>query len=387
MGERITVILGAGASWDVDTGSTPRTNPEWHPPLVSNLFEGRETFYDVRRYYRGAARLGQVLHPRAAAGALDMEQELRSLAESDDPVTRRDFLDIPPYLRDVMYQVGIEAKYLGGNPVGYVVSPGAYALLLHELLVAAGAEVMFVVMNYDTLLERALWEYDAATYTFNSFEGYIRPERQAKVVKPHGSVDWWAPLRPAVSSQTWFEALDLVSLEQIRELAKDRHYIRDITSSFNAKLEINGQPHWMYPLITAPLSNKTELDLVCPQEQLDCLASFLTDCQRYLFIGTSGFDADILSFMADHMPDSSVAEFVFGGNENKHRIAHNDARDRIIKALPSLKGQPVPDKKNSTVGDTFVDGFASYLLTRRARTLALNDVQITQTEFHKELRN
>jgi hypothetical protein len=302
LSERIVVVLGAGASFDVDTGSTPGTDSEWKPPLVSSMFEGRESFYGLRRPYKGARRLAQVLHHRAAAGVLDMERELRALANSPDSITRRDFLDIPPYLRDVMYNVGLPPGVRDARPGGYVVSPGAYALLLHELLVSADSEVAFIVMNYDTLLERSLMEYDPESYKFDSFEDYVEPSRKALVVKPHGSVNWWAPMRQRVANLTWHQALDSISLDDIRSSAARKFHADEIRASHGATAQVDGAQHWMYPLITAPLADKEESDLVCPAEHLEALSSFMQDCGRYLFIGTSGFDTDVLAFMARHMP-------------------------------------------------------------------------------------
>jgi hypothetical protein len=64
---------------------------------------------------------------------------------------------------------------------------------------------------------------------------------------------------------------------------------------------------WLYPVMTLPLATKTPGDAVCPQSHLETLQAFLADCEKYLVIGTSGRDADLLHILSEspRIPESN----------------------------------------------------------------------------------
>ncbi len=59
------------------------------------------------------------------------------------------------------------------------------------------------------------------------------------------------------------------------------------------------QTVWLYPAITAPVSNKDRKDLVPPEEHFEKLRAFQVDCAKYLFLGTSGLDDHILRLIGN----------------------------------------------------------------------------------------
>ncbi len=362
MSERVVVVLGAGASHDVDNGSTPHTNEAWKPPLASQLFDGTPSYAEIRFRHPGADRLAQIIAPRANAGALDIERELRSLSESPDPQTRSDFLDVPPYLRDLLYTVGLDPTtgWAGGDwepKMGYVSRPGSYAHMIHQLLAEAQAQVAFVVLNYDRLLERALEQYDSTRYRFETFDSYAGPGQPVSVIKPHGSMDWWVAFAPTDARRSWHQAVRSQTLESL-ESSPTRVVKKGVSTSVGLELEVESSRYLAYPLITAPLAGKDASALVCPSQHLEALRQFMATCERYVFIGTSGFDGDVLGFLDEHMPTGSVAEFVGKGQEAV------EARGRILDAVGKLSNRR--DRKH----DLVVDGFTGYLLSNRLFSFA-----------------
>ena len=55
----------------------------------------------------------------------------------------------------------------------------------------------------------------------------------------------------------------------------------------------------LYPLLTAPLAGKGQADLVCPGEHVKAARDFLKDCKKFLIIGSSGLDDDLLGVLDD----------------------------------------------------------------------------------------
>jgi hypothetical protein len=65
--------------------------------------------------------------------------------------------------------------------------------------------------------------------------------------------------------------------------------------SRRVKASANGSR--LYPLLTAPLAGKGHADFVCPREHIQAAQEFLQTCRKFLIIGTSGLDDDLLNFL------------------------------------------------------------------------------------------
>ena len=113
--------------------------------------------------------------------SIGVEQLLADYAQREDPRLREKFKHIPPYLRDLIYKAS----------AFYTNIPSCYMQLVTELLAQSRNQVLLILLNYYNLLESALTRFDRETFVFGAFGDYIRPERQAQVVKLHGSVDWF----------------------------------------------------------------------------------------------------------------------------------------------------------------------------------------------------
>ena len=192
---KVCVILGAGASFDVRNIGTPAIAQNMRPPLANGLFNMEENphyFSSIMNVYPRARVLTQIIAPRAAAGTETIETELARLARHEDAQTSQDFKQIPPYLRDLLYRVS----------KGYTELPGHYVQLAHLLLKDHGCEVLFLVMNYDDLLEQALTHL-YPEFKFEKMSDYVDDGRPFKVVKLHGSINWFASLS-ANQADDWY---------------------------------------------------------------------------------------------------------------------------------------------------------------------------------------
>jgi len=302
--KRLCVVLGAGASHDAWNGGAPRRNANLQPPLARDLFDigHHEEYWQYARDYPGAQYVAQVLAPRLGANAFNVESELRKFAEHSNPDKRAHYFWVPPYLRDLISACSSE----------YAHGPGNYVALVDSLLGDAQLEILFLVLNYDDMLERALTLYKPTEFKFEKASDYVAEDRQAKVVKIHGSTNWFKPMGSASGKPDFFERVrDLSSLSFLKE--GELTVVNELHRTF--QLERNGQH--LYPLLTAPLAGKGDDDIVCPQTHLEAAKEFLSACHRYLVIGCSGLDTDLLSLISDAMPKSGniSAMFVSGKSE------------------------------------------------------------------------
>ena len=251
---------------------------------------------------------------------------------------------MPAYVRDVISESS--RRYLPG------LGSGSYAQLVKRLLADVPHCVAFVLLNYDTLLEVALDRFDS-DLTIRSLSDYVAPTRQAIIVKLHGSVDWVTPIAGPVGS--WREAL--AGFDPVGSLGEIR---LERPASIQKGPIALGRAHkeWVYPVITAPLAGK-QAAFACPTEHVEALSSFIAACRKYLFIGTSGQDNDLLDFLASHVPEGSVAHHV--GWESDAA----SARRRVESAVAQLADNPV-------LGNLYVRGFREYLVSEDfERVLAL----------------
>ena len=59
---------------------------------------------------------------------------------------------------------------------------------------------------------------------------------------------------------------------------------------------------WLYPVLTAPLAGKGITDSVCPASHVTDAGNFLSDCTKFLIIGTAGWDDDLMGFLDKAVP-------------------------------------------------------------------------------------
>ena len=175
----------------------PTSPPHIQPPLARHLFniQRHANFNEILERYEGAKFLTAGLAEKSLKDDFNIEAELRRLSEHTDDQTRQNFKHIPAYLRDLLHQ----ASY------SYVDSPSNYQILVSELLAEKCHDVLFLVMNYDTLLESAIASYNR-DLSFMHLDDYIDKGRSAKVVKLHGSCDWFLTITPKVNS--WAESVE-----------------------------------------------------------------------------------------------------------------------------------------------------------------------------------
>lgn len=274
--EKVCVILGAGASFDVRDEGTSRDLENYRPPLASGLFDtNKREFYEILNYYEGARFIANLL-PRELAQGKGFEEALAYFAYHVDEPLKAHFAHVPPYLRDLLRACSDK----------HTPDPTCHIYLVTEFLaVHHSFEVLFLVLNYDDLLEKALNLYDAATYSFTTMDDYVRPERDAKVVKLHGSINWFRPFE-IPRGMRW---LDAVKEPRVRMRPPDSEIVVIDANAgprirHNICLEMQSEANYYYPILTAPLAGKQPDDSICPTSHTSFAKEFLRSCRRVLVI-------------------------------------------------------------------------------------------------------
>jgi len=343
------VILGAGASHDVHGEGSRIINNDYRPPLAIEFFDidRNHAYYNVLHPYPGARALAQQLAPIVKSGQISIEEELLRYAKHHSPQIRSQFKHVPPYLRDLIYLSSTQ----------YTSVPSSYSQLVHELLAEYPHDVLFMVLNYDNLLESALNLYDSE-YNFKRVAQYISEDRQAKVVKLHGSINWFRRVSNA-GNLNWIDAVkDCDIFQQVDE---GELIVRDnITQVSGERIKDN---YWVYPVLTAPLASKGISEAVCPKSHIDVAKEFLSDCQKFLIIGTSGLDNDLLSIIDSVLVDSM-----------KYCHIHIVGIDEGANQCSTRFKQGVRAFKDYITGEnTFKIGFRGYLRSQHFQSFTKFD--------------
>ncbi|MGD9933550.1 MAG: SIR2 family protein [Dehalococcoidia bacterium] len=218
---------------------------------------------------------------------------------------KRHFLDVPPYLRHLIQ--AIEAEY--------VQTPGSYLQFITELVGISGHELVILTTNYDTYIESALRMFSPKTYVYSSIQDYVRPDRQVRLAKLHGSTNWGYPFHEAYESdvsgspwpERWIERVQYLRLP----LDSRRTIIDDGKATGPAWFAKDGtRTTFLYPVLTAPLAGKDEPSLVCPEEHIIAAREFMSIPHTVLVLGSSGLDDDVLALLSNNSTNITRAKVV-----------------------------------------------------------------------------
>lgn len=329
------VILGAGASHDIYDAGSKILNLDWQPPLTVDLFDtGRHHAYlDVLHRYPGAEVLAQELAPLVSSGQASIEDALRHYADHPNSVIRRHFKQVPGYLRDLLFLASYQ----------YTSVPSSYIRLVTELLAEHPHHLLFIVLNYDTLLESALNQFNNE-FQFNTITEYVDSDRTAKVVKLHGSINWFKSLGPF--DKGWFKQVDDYD---IFKMIPENEIL--LAKTANVCDYLGKENVLYYPVITAPLAGKDISKAVCPPSHITVASRFLKDCQKFLIVGSSGLDKDLLSILDSALVDLMKYYHVHIVGLDK---GADDARSRFMEGVKAFRNR-IPTK------DVWSNGFRHYL--------------------------
>jgi hypothetical protein len=314
--EDLVIIIGAGASHDCAVmrrgdGKSPYTlrdpDGDWRPPLTRSLFEPRATFAPILDDYpaaqAAAADIRALIDTAAPPDqAFALERYLReTLKESNSEDDRYRFRQIPLYLQHLLHEVSRQ----------YTTDPENYHRLVNAALRSGLKNVTFITLNYDTILDRLLFQRTLrGTLSGNpeDMSDYVRKDRRWALFKLHGSVNWVRrvltpidelPLPrefdPGPVFTGWFAATE----SQIDEDQLDPTIELRVTDHVYELRFVGNRLY--YPALSVPIGPDTQL-LNCPKFHLDALRERLrrmgnTIC--VLVVGFSGLDVEVIDLLAE----------------------------------------------------------------------------------------
>jgi len=274
MSDTLTVILGAGASFDCTQERITDFSQDYWPPLVNELFAFRLSFNKILRKYPRAEALSEEIRTKLEAG-VSLEALLRQLASEDNFAIKKQYWEIPLYLQELLGEVSEHFVRFGGTK---------YDTLVRAIARSTFQEVLFLTVNYDLFLDDALKLMHGVT--FSTLDSYCPKDSGWSLIKLHGSVNWGkkllTPHNPIPNSVELLNTLDgEIELDQKIQILSGHHdESRFIGSDF------------FYPSLAVPIEGKDEF--ACPEEHIQKAKSFLKFCSNFIIIGFSALDEHVL---------------------------------------------------------------------------------------------
>jgi hypothetical protein len=316
----LIVLLGAGASHDCASEEVERHPPS--PPLASQLFD--TDYNQVLARYPAAQMVAADLRKEGRLGnALAIEELIRTrYRESDHPLDRKKYASLPCYLQDLLFTVG--DAYVEGS------QPDNYDLLVSGVLQLP--DVIFITLNYDTLLDDRLAVLDPIA----SLDDYVDPSRRWSLVKLHGSVNWgrrvqrsgldtdFHNLDPDLALAETIELRDFDDLEwggTTGALDSVRFDARPVVA---APYFPSGEPPGAYyPAVSVPIGTGDEL--VCPDAHVEFLRERLdtSEPKHLLVIGYSANDREVIRLFQEAKPVIQTLMVVSTDSGQAGEIADN----------------------------------------------------------------
>ena len=261
----LMVIFGAGASYDSVARLRGVAEP-CRPPLADELFEARPIFMPVMKIF-GRCR---AVVPYLQRSGVSVEQELAKIAEQAKQFSPAscELLAIQLYLSEALY---VCERDWADRHIGVT----NYATLVREIerwRLATGEQVCFVTFNYDTMLETAMQE--VLRFQIVDMDTYISKRSPYRVIKLHGSVDWWRVVEgyvcPENSMDTFIDDAPILNISN--------HFRRFKTQR---TLHLDGAV--VAPAIAIPVHKKDQF--ACPQEHVEELARIIPHVTKIITIG------------------------------------------------------------------------------------------------------
>lgn len=313
----VIVITGAGASHDCVSDYVLRRT-DYRPPLVVELFAGIPAAYaEILHEYPLAEAAAADIRPLLDAGAVAIEQFLRErLRDSSDPYARRRYLAVPLYLQHLLFQI----SRTDGS--GYTRHPDHYDALINAVLPLD--EVIFITLNYDTLLDQRLFLYSH----LHSMDAYIEPGRNWSLIKLHGSVNWGRAVRERTDAS--YPTSTAVVNNLLAQLTKieleDEVVLRDNVDLAQARYD-SAAKTLFYPALSVPLGHEDEL--VCPPSHQEHLRARLGELYglNLIVIGYSGLDREVLSVLKESK------------NSLRSLLVVSDTRERALGTAEAISQQ------------------------------------------------
>ncbi len=329
---KLTVILGAGASAGINSGRTTLTSPQFKSPLTKELFNQSPSFATVLNKYPQAQQLSNVILRQLNKNPnLSLEQVFKFYSDrllgGENSIITKQFLQIPLYLNDLLGEVSQH----------YTTNPYEYSVLVNNCLEKTDA-VLFLSLNYDTLLEKAL---ATPGNNFSNESDYISNPKWA-LAKIHGSVNWYKEIDTGdfPHGENHNAYLNFIHSLSVPIKLKESLIMYPIPGHQKKSKERSA----LFPAITIPVDGKYEYN--CPISMISFCKNFLESCTNFLIIGTSGKDQDLMDLLSISEP--------------KHSLLLSSNQDRAVETINRFESK-LPRFKNKINPCVKSGGFTEFI--------------------------
>jgi hypothetical protein len=188
-------------------------------------------------------------------------------------------------------------------------------------------EVIFVALNYDTILDQRLAAFDR----IDGIEDYIADDRNWTLIKPHGSVNWGY----RITDESWDRSM-VTQASRIPTIASEITYACPSTPLDTLRLD-GGD---FYPALSVPLGSPD--DIVCPTDHVEFLKARLAQSDgrfHLLVLGFSGLDDEVLGIFKDVGVVAVTGRIVVNGEDEGFAV-----RQRLSPAFSVEPVIPVHDR-------------------------------------------
>jgi SIR2-like domain len=290
----LTIIFGAGASYDSSTSHPPTSEGRFGAhdpnrlPLADELFAERQLFAEVASHFpRLLSILSELRHRRHG---VSVEQQLESIqAEaSDHPDATKQLHAVRYYLQWAIWEC--QRRWTAQTTRGVT----NYGTLLNQIERHRKDEkVCLVTFNYDTLLEDA---FRSIYKRFDSIDSYISGNDYS-VFKLHGSVNW---VHDLISDLR----IDSDNVTMANKAVEAQGW--DIGGQFymapESPLPISFMPvpgkgyQVVVPAIAIPVQKKNRYE--CPLSHVQVLTDLISQTDKLVIIGWRGAEENFNGLLA-----------------------------------------------------------------------------------------
>jgi hypothetical protein len=312
----LTVIFGAGASYDSDP-SNPRTaGLEDRPPLANELFEPRGTFRpSLSKFYQCGPIVPFLRHLAPDQSIEEVMETLwqESVGPPPDDERVRQLTAVRFYLQSIIDSSVTEWLTRTDGITNY-------RTLLDEIRHARQEAVTLVTFNYDVLIEKAIERSTgAAVQNMNSYRNLDR----FALFKVHGSVNWGRVVKnhnAATANPVEHTAAVLIRDAPSVQLTDEYRVVLGESPPI-----VRDSTHVMMPAIAVPVQNKSTFE--CPPSLLEDLKSRLRRTTHMLIVGWRAMDRHFVDVLRETMSDRVVEiEIVCGRRTADNPSAEVEAR-------------------------------------------------------------
>ncbi len=332
----LMVIFGAGASYDSREVGYAST---WRPPLASELFDVRRWGDFLEQYHQVAALIPDLEKP-----GVDVEgllEKYQNDAKEEYPKLRVSLIAIRYYLQSMLSNC---ENYWLRETKGIT----NYSPLVMQIDRFVKGEKVLVSFNYDTLLERALTS--TVTVRFATLSDYISSDY--KVIKPHGSVDWWHRVDfPEFPAQRSLPADDRIPA------VIDRAQDLKINPAFELQLPTRAIPFGtpIIPALSIPVATKSEYE--CPDDHQRVLAQSFQNVTKVLVIGWRATENRFLRSFAQGIGRNRPHFLVVSRDEPSAVLVEQTIKDRLREHGASAEYSRLPYGFSTAIKEHAFDSF------------------------------